>query len=115
MGISTHFYTIWGIRHDWSTMEKFIEGPYEDTWEDDDTPFMLVDGMCGEYVILGRILFDSGDMRYGFENGNSFVQVDVNKLPVFEALYKDAFIKKYPDFTHFVDKPFKLMTLAHYS
>lgn len=112
MGISTHFYTVWGIRVEWDDdVEQFVEN---DDIYSADSPWVLVDGMGGDYIILGKYLFDSGDQRYG-DCEDSFVEIDMSSLPVMEALYKDTFIKKYPDFAHFMDKPFKLMTLVHYS
>lgn len=115
MGISTHFYTIWGIRlaldDDTASFVTLVDN---DNFYSADSSWALVDGMGGKYVILGKCLFDSGDQRYG-ECNDSFVEIDMNSLPALEQEYKDAFIKKYPHFAHFMDAPFRLMTLAHYS
>ena len=112
MGVSTNFYTIFGIKHDWQ--DDFNEA-YDEVYDDDDTPFVLSDGMSGEYMVFGKILFDSGDVRWGFEGGDGFKEIDVSKLPEIEREYRAAFINKFPNFKHLVDQPFKLMILAHYS
>ena len=112
MGISTHFYTVWGIYLEWGDdVEQFVEN---DDIYSCSAPWVLVDGMGGDYIILGKRLFDSGDQRYG-ECEDSFVEIDINSLPALEQEYKEAFVKKYPDFAHFMNEPFKLMTLSHYS
>ena len=112
MGISTHFYTVWGIHLEWGDdVKQFVEN---DDIYSCSAPWVLVDGMGGDYIILGKCLFDSGDIRYGADR-DTFVEVDTGSLPALEQEYKEAFVKMYPDYAHFVDEPFKLMTLSHYS
>lgn len=111
MGISTHFYTVWGIR---LALDDDAASFIDNDIYSADSPWVLVDGMGGKYVILGKCLFDSGDQRYG-ECEDSFVEIDMSSLPTLEQEYKDAFVKKYPDYAELVYKPFKLMTLVHYS
>lgn len=114
MGISTHFYTIYGIETKGKYPKDFSKA-YYDVYEDVDTPFVLFDGMNGEYMILGVKLFDSGDARWGFENGDIFAEIDLNTLSTLESGYRDMFLAKFPDFGHLLNPEFKLMTLAHYS
>jgi hypothetical protein len=113
MGVSTNFYTIYGIKID-EYPNDFSEA-YDDVYDDDDTPFVLMDGMCGEYMIFGEILFDSGDLRWGFENGDAFKSINLEDLADTEKDYKEQFIKKFPQFSHYMDGKFQLMTLAHFS
>lgn len=113
MGVSTHFYTIYGIKID-SYPDDFSEA-YDEAYDDDDTPYVLLDGMCGDYMIFGKILFDSGDMRWGFEKGDAFKTIDIPGLLKIESEYKEEFLKKFPQFSHYMDGQFQLMTLVHYS
>ena len=112
MGVSCHFYTIHGIKIAWD--ESFNEA-YDEVYIDKDTPFILFDGMGGEYIIFGNIIFNSGDMRWGFEDGDSFREIDMLQIPIDEIAYKEFFKKKFPNFAHYMETPFKIMTLVHYS
>lgn len=112
MGTSTNFYMINGIRIPWN--EDFYAA-YDEAYDDEDTPNVIPECISGEYIILGDILADSGDCRYGFENGDQFKEIDRTKLYTLETMYKNAFISKFPKFTHLMDEPFKLIFVAHYS
>lgn len=111
MGISTHYYTMHGIKLGWD--DDFHEA-YDDVYGDEDTPFVLLESMCGEYMIFGNILYDSGDLRWG-EITDSFVEIDIEKLAEYELKYKKEFIAKFPQFEKFMYEPFNLMTFVHYS
>jgi hypothetical protein len=81
--------------------------------DDEDTPFVLIDGYSGEYVILGVKLFDSGDQRYG-EVEDVYVEIDIGKLHNLEFEYRKEFEAKFPQFVEtLLKEPFKLMTLMH--
>jgi len=111
MGVSTNFYTIYGVRTEWDS--DFSEA-YDEVYKDPDVPFVLMDSMGGEYFIFGIVLFNSGDMRWGFENGDAFKEIDLGALSGLETEYRQKFIPKFPQFASLIDQPFKLMTLAHY-
>ena len=111
MGVSTNYYTIYGVKLDWN--DEFHTA-WDDVYGDKDTPFVLSDGYRCEYIILGKILFDSGDQR-GLEIKDSFVEINMDSLPDIEANYRAEFVAKFPQFAYLVDKPFKIMTLVHYS
>jgi hypothetical protein len=112
MGISTNFYTIYGIKVEW---DDAFNDAYDEVYDDEDTPFVLTDGMSGEYMVFGAVLFDSGDARWGFEEGDSFKEIDTNTLVNLELGYRTEFLAKFPEFAYIIEQPFKLMTLAHYS
>lgn len=112
MGVSTNFYTICGIKTEWN--EEFSE-VYEEVYDDPDTPYVLFECYDCKYMIFGEILFNSGDARWGFEDGDSFKEIDLSKLSDIEASYKKQFVEKFSQFKHLMDQPFKVMTLAHYS
>ena len=111
MGIDTHYYTIHGVKLDWN--DDFTQA-YDEVYDDDDTPFVLLESMCGEYMILGNVLYDSGNLRWG-ETEDVFVEIDIQKLGELELQYRKDFIAKFPQFEKFVYGPFKLMTFVHYS
>lgn len=111
MGVSTNFYTIYGFAIN-GINEKFMDAHYESGEE----PFVLFDGMCGEYTIFGIKLFDSGDARYGFEDGQGFATTDISTLPDLKEDYKNKFIETFPEFKHYVEgKHWKIISLAHHS
>jgi hypothetical protein len=112
MGISTHFYTICGIKAEWN--EEFACA-HDEVYDNPDTPFVLFDGIGGKYTIFGEVLFDSGDARWGFEDGDHFKEIDLSMLSEIEANYKKKFAEKFPQFKHLVEQPFKVMTLSHHS
>jgi len=112
MGVSTNFYTVYGVKTEWN--DEFHEA-YDDVYNDEDTPNVIADGMSGEYIVLGIVLYDSGDMRWGFEKGDSFKEVELETLSNMERQYKSQFTAKFPQFSHLLDTTFKLMTFAHYS
>ena len=113
MGISTHYYTVYGIKHEWD--DQFAE-VLDEVYGDSDLPNVILDGMGGEYMILGEILFDSGDLRYG-EFEDQFKEIDLKSLAKIEKKYIENFKKKFPKWHKLVARKykFKLMTFAHYS
>lgn len=108
MGISTNYYTIYGIKCDY---DKSFAESYNEVYDDNDTPFVLIDGMGGDYMIFGVVLFDSGNLRYG-DIKDYFVEIEIDSYKEME--YKRQFNAKFPTFSHLMDAPFKLMTLVHY-
>lgn len=112
MGVSTNCYTIIGVRLEMN--DAFVEA-WDDVYSDDDTPNVIVDCMSGEYLILGEILFDSGDYRWGFEDGDTYKEHSHTKLIEKEQAYKTAFISKFPEFKDLVKEPFKVISVVHYS
>ena len=116
MGISTHYYTVYGFKTKWDdAVSEFNESVYDDAYDDDDTPNVILECISGEYAIFGEILFDSGDLRWG-EIEDAYVEIDLDILDEIEAKYRKDFAAKFPQHTHLInDKPFKLMTFVHYS
>jgi hypothetical protein len=111
MGISTNYYTVYGIKGEFN--DEFCEA-YDNVYYEDGTPAVLIDSMSGEYIVFGTILFDSGDQRYN-ELGDTFVEIDIDTLPDIEIDYKKSFIAKFPQFASLMDASFKLMTFVHYT
>jgi hypothetical protein len=111
MGISTHYYTVHGVKLEWN--DEFNEA-YDEVYDDEDTPIVILDSMSGEYMVFGKILYDSGDLRWS-NFKDAFVEIDLNSLTDIEIDYKKEFIGKFPQFASLVEQPFKLMTFVHYS
>lgn len=124
MGINTHYYTFWGVVLDYNLFgknteeniiknEQFHEELYtagsSSKWS------YIGDGMNGEYLLLGKILFDSGDLRWSdFED--TWQEIPLDKLPELDVEWRKAFQEDVPDYAYLIDNvPSKLITLAHYS
>ena len=115
MGISTNYYTVYGIKYGYDDVPEDFMEHFDDIGYGKGMPTVIVDGMSGEYIIFGQILFDSGDLRWG-EIEDAYVEIDLDILPELEAKYRKDFAAKFPQHTHLIDgKPFKLMTFVHYS
>jgi hypothetical protein len=112
VGISTHVYAVYGVRVAWN--DEFSEA-HELVYDDDDLPDMIFDGMSGEYMMLGHILFDSGDFRWGFENGDVMKTIDSSLFGKIEADYRAAFALKFTGFEHLLAQPFELHVFLHWS
>lgn len=113
MGIDTYFYTIYGVNTEWN--DKFYN-EYDLVYDDKDTPWVLIDGMSGKYFIFGIPLFQSGNLRWGFDDGDFFKEINVDNLKELEAKYREDFGKKFPDHVHILgSEPFKLVSLLHFS
>jgi len=108
MGVSTNVYTVYGVRHDWD--EEFSEA-YDDVYEDLEQ-FVILDGMSGEYIVIGEILFDSGDSRW--EPMAGFSNIDISDLPQKRADVERAFAEKLPSHTRMLEGDWSLMTFVHY-
>lgn len=115
MGINTHYYTVYGVKiDDYDT--KFSEAWDEvyDTVKDNTDMAIIADGMGGDYMIFGKILFDSGDLRWNdIEDVHS--DIDLNKLPEYKDKCVEQFMNYFPAFGHYMDHEWKLMTFVHYS
>lgn len=107
MGVSTNWYTLIGVKHNFD--DKFIEAWYN-VYSDEDTPYVLIECMGGKYMTLGEVLFVSGDYRHCFEDEYSLEEISEK-----EKNYKESFVRKFPEFAHLVNAPFKVISVAHYS
>jgi hypothetical protein len=112
MGISINVYSVYGVKTDWDS--EFSE-LYDQVYDDPDTPNVIIDGMSGEYMIFGEILFNSGDARYAFEEGDSVTEFNIAELKKLEKKYKTNFKKKFPDCEILNDCEFKVISFLHYS
>lgn len=111
MGVSTNVYTVYGVKTEWD--DKFAE-EYDDMYDDKDLPFVILDGMGGDYMIFGVCLHNSGDFRWG-ELNDGIVEYSVEDLPYLEKIYRKVFGEKFPDHYHLIDREWKILALNHYS
>lgn len=113
MGVSTNYYTICGIKAKWN--DEFYDCIEElKESEDADIPFILFRGRGEKYIILGVVIYDSGDLRWGDLNEECVI-IDLESLPEMEKTYKEKFVDKFPQYAHLVAEKFSLMTFVHYS
>jgi hypothetical protein len=125
MGINTHVYTVYGVRLDWDQefydiYEELDEALLEEFGYNKRPPEdrqieAVIDCMMGEYIILGHIIYDSGDFRY-CEDMNNYQEIDTSNLLKLELEYKKQFVRLYPNHVHLLEgKDFKLINLIHYT
>lgn len=107
MGVSCHFYTVYGVKLSYD--DSFADAYYDANLKIAPTAIFGED-----YIILGKILFDSGDLRW-CEYEDSFVEIDLNSLTSIEEEYKLQFRTAFPEYAGLVYAPLKLMTLAHFT
>lgn len=116
MGINTHYYTVYGVKvefNDELNEELHSENLY-DIIHDSEQLDIIADGMGAEYMIIGKILFDSGDLRWG-DIIDTFVEINIEHLPAMKELATEQFMNHFPSYGYMLDNEWKLMTLVHYS
>lgn len=118
MGISTNFYTIYGLyleedHKDFNSLYEYYDENYDEISKNIN---FIFDGMSGKYIVIGEVLFDSGDARYGFEDGDALALISVGGLSLVEESYKQNFRKYFPEKFHYIlDSEFKIITFSHYA
>lgn len=115
MGISTHIYGFLGVKLPWNDA---LHEAFEDYMESDrggELPGHVFDSMGGKYHVLGIKLYDSGDFRWGMENGDVYKKIDISTFAEKERIYKDQFIRQFPEFRTMMDQPFSMLMFTHYS
>jgi len=125
MGINMNVYTIYGINcrwddgffKDYETIQEqlYDEFGYNNPFPADRQVDVLIDGMGGNYIILGKVLYDSGDFRY-CDSMNDYQVLDIYSLNDYKQRYIEQFSKLYVNHMHLVEgKEWKLFNLIHYS
>ena len=105
MGVDATAYTIYGIKI------KFDDDLAEEVGDNED-PHVLMDGMCGNYMILGPVLF-SCDVYEGEEG--DLTQHTFEQLVTKWEKWEKKFRTKYPKFVKYLDKAPRIISLVHYS
>ena len=116
MGINTHYSTVYGVKIDSYdealSEELYGEGDQYDVVEASTDLDVIMDGMGGNYMVMGKILFDSGDLRWS-KIKDTFVEVDMSKLTDIRLGAVQEMNKLLPDFSHYLDGEWKIMTFMH--
>jgi len=117
MGISTHYYTVYGVELPFDPLpsredsEEFHEALYEKSSGFDH----ISDGMGGEYLLLGKVLFRSGDLRWN-DTEDTWKVIPLDKLEEIDKEWRSQFATQFPEQFHLVkNRPSKLITFVHYS
>ncbi len=112
MGISTNIYTIHGIK---IPFDESFNDAYDEVYNDLKIN-IIIDGMSGEYMVFGIMLFNSGDIRYGLEGGDNFKELkSLEELIKPRDEYIEEFCKYLPEFRNLIDIPWTFFTFTHYS
>lgn len=118
MGINTHYYTVYGVHVDSYDDELsdalYGEGDLYDTIEACPDLDIIMDGMGGNYMVMGKVLFDSGDLRYN-DIEDVFVEIELFELNEHRDRCIEQFMNHLPGFGHYMDREWKLMTFMHLS
>lgn len=109
MGVSTECFTFYGVKLEWN--DEFVEA-FDDHYEQLED-YVLIDGMGGDYIVIGAKLFESGDSRWDAMSG--FEEIDVSGLPERRSVAEKALEAEMPDYKHLWQGEWKLMSFVHYS
>lgn len=123
MGINMRVYTVYGVKLPWDdafheAYEEIEEALLDEFGYGKPQPAdrqieAIMDSMMGEYMILGPILYNSGDFRY-CEDMNNYQEIEISES--LQRIYKEEFKRLYPDHYHLIAHyDFKLINLIHYS
>ena len=114
MGINIHVYSYWGVRTEWN---KDVSERQDELYDlDQDDVDFLSDGMSGEYMVFGVMLYDSGDSRWGEMINSNEVEINDAILETMRTEYMSKFKTLYPDqYEWLAQKPWRLVNLVHYS
>lgn len=116
MGIDTHYYAVYGVKHKEYDAD-FVEEAYEHIGAEskDAVVAVIADGMGCDYVMVGKILFDSGNLRWS-EFEDTLETIDIEKLPKYKEDAIAGFKNWMPSQYHkWLEGEWKLYVFAHYS
>lgn len=113
MGVNIHYYTVYGVKTEY--INDFSDHYYEDDLFDKVEANEDVDVIVGEdYMIFGKILFDSGDLRWN-DIEDAYVEINPAHLKMYKVKATKAFNQLVPEYKQLLEGEWKLMTLVHYS
>jgi len=100
-------YVFYGIKLNYEDHIEFIRDYYENDLE---IPNIIIDGMNGEYIVIGNILWNC-DVYLK----TSFSEINLNDLQNLEDVYKNNFKLKFPKYSEMVNQDFKIICFIHFS
>lgn len=101
MGVDITAYTVYGVKIEYDS--EFCDAYYDNEELEE---YVIIDGMGGEYMVLGAQLYVGGD---GFET------IDISALPERKAEVVAAFKKYMPEYAHLLDGEWQILAFMHYS
>jgi hypothetical protein len=118
MGISTNFYTVYGVRIEYDNeLSDILYDGDELINQINDSPDIdiIADFMAAEYFVVGKLLFKGGDMRWG-DIDDTWTETEYNALPEIKEKALSEFKRILPKFAHFVEEQeWKIITFMHLS
>lgn len=114
MGISTRYYTFYGVKAPYPQGDDiFVETLYE---RDRSKFDHVLDAMSGDYLLLGKTLFKSHDLRWADFDGDEWKTIPLDSLAEYDKVWRESFLEDFPDHAHLIEgKVSELFTFAHYS
>ena len=107
MGVSTRYYTVYGVYHEGYDSD-LSELAYERKFD------LIMDSMGGEYYVVGATLFDGGDMRWS-DFKDIFKRIDLQDLDRIKEEYSEKFREILPEYADKLNGNWELMTFMHCS
>lgn len=105
MSVTVDFYSIYGIKIDF---DESLNEAYEEVYNDPNCPWILVDAMTGEYMILG---IELGSLRAYRDDEKIVSTFDLHNE---KKRYRRNFKQFFPDHGHLLDQPWTFIMKAHY-
>ena len=108
MSVQCCFYTVYGVKLPWNE-ELFYD--YDEVYEKLSVD-VIIDGMCSEYIVLGHILFNSGDIHR--DGPAEVTEHSIIGLPSLKSEYIKEFEKYLPQHSHLLSQEWKIISFAHF-
>jgi hypothetical protein len=109
--LNLNFYAYFGIRLEYTKELDDLTENCRDIWLD----YCLMDGMSGEYFIVGYLLWDSGDARYAYSGSDGYTEIsDLSLLEQEKQKILDIFKQEVPILLPHITKPWSLIFVPHY-
>jgi hypothetical protein len=112
MSTYKYFYVVYGVKVAFD--DDFVDEYYKKEEQCKDLG-IIIDGMSGEYVVFGDILFSNGDIEREGDAFDEFKIVNPSTLTRNSHNYRAKFAKVFPDYTHMIVSKFQLLMFVHYT
>jgi hypothetical protein len=112
MSVYKYFYVVYGIKAKFD--EDFVEEYYKKEDQCKDLG-IIIDGMNGDYIVFGDILFSNGDVEREGDVFEEFKITNLSSLDRCSFAYRKRFAKVFPDHLYRIVSKFNLLTFVHYT
>lgn len=122
MGVNTETFTVYGYRAPYKsefgevyyTLIEDNEDFFKKVSADNDVR-IIADGMGSTYIMIVKVLFESGNSRWG-EVEDTHEEIDMSQFSKYAAEIDDFIDKVFPSYADIIKKDgLKLITFTHYS